>query len=377
MAFTNTVDVVGDAALTRSIVDRSITELNDNISTSIRQQAFRACTALASVNFPSVTSVALGAFWQCTALAKAEFSASVAFANNAFYGCTALTALILRNTEQICTITGTPFAASAIASGTGYIYVPAALVDQYKASWTGNAAQIRAIEDYPGIADPYSWTGVAANIADGSYKSVYRVGDLVPLDLGSEGLINMQIAAFDADDKADGSGKAAISWVSKELLKTSHRMNPALVTLDDGTYQEGTGAIGGWEKSEMRTYLNNTVLSMIPENVSSMIKTVAKYSDSFDISGTEINSAVTEDSVWIPSCHEMSKRTDFEKVGVTYTELFNSNSSLCKTDESKNIKNYWTRTAGNKPTFWGINFEGSLYAWACSSNYGICLGFCT
>ena len=96
MAFTNTVETVGDAALTRSIIDKSITELNDNISVSIRQQAFRACSALASVNFPNVTNVGLGAFWQCTALEKADFASCVTFANNAFYGCTALTALILR-----------------------------------------------------------------------------------------------------------------------------------------------------------------------------------------------------------------------------------------------------------------------------------------
>ena len=37
-----------------------------------------------------------------------------------------------------------------IASGTGYIYVPAALVDSYKAAtnWSNFAAQFRALEDY-------------------------------------------------------------------------------------------------------------------------------------------------------------------------------------------------------------------------------------
>lgn len=158
MAFKNTVETVGDAALTRSIIDRSITELNCNLTTSIRQYAFRACTKLTNANFPNVTSVANGAFYGCTALAKADFASPVAFATNAFQNCSALTALILRNTEQISTITGTPFASSAIASGTGYIYVPAALVDQYKAAsgWSTYASQIRAIEDYPEVCDPYS-----------------------------------------------------------------------------------------------------------------------------------------------------------------------------------------------------------------------------
>ena len=43
----------------------------------------------------------------------------------------------------------------------------------------------------------------------------------------------MQIAAFDADELADGSGKAAMTWISKQLLKTEPDMsnpgNPGIV----------------------------------------------------------------------------------------------------------------------------------------------------
>lgn len=157
MSFTNTVEVVGDEALTNSIIDRSITELHDNISTSIGQYALRGCKALTNVNFPSVTSTGTAAMYQCTALAKADFAAAVAFGNNTFYGCSALTALILRNTAQLSTLTGN-LSGTAIATGTGYIYVPLALVDSYKAAsgWSTYADQIRAIEDYPGICDPYT-----------------------------------------------------------------------------------------------------------------------------------------------------------------------------------------------------------------------------
>ena len=45
------------------------------------------------------------------------------------------------------------FTNTPIKSGAGYIYVPAALVDSYKAAtnWSVYADQIRAIEDYPDI----------------------------------------------------------------------------------------------------------------------------------------------------------------------------------------------------------------------------------
>jgi hypothetical protein len=40
-----------------------------------------------------------------------------------------------------------------VANGTGYIYVPAALIEDYKAAtnWSLYADQFRAIEDYPEI----------------------------------------------------------------------------------------------------------------------------------------------------------------------------------------------------------------------------------
>ena len=371
MAFTNTVETVGDAALTRSIIDRSITELNCNITTSIRQYAFRACAALASVNFPSATSVALGAFWQCTALKKAEFGSAVAFANNAFYGCTQLSAVILRSTDQLCTITGTPFAASAIASGTGYIYVPAALVDQYKSSWSAYAAQIRAIEDYIEITDPYSWAAVAKAIDNGTYATVYKIGDLVPLDMGSEGQIDMQIVAFDADDLADGSGKAAISWISKGLLKTYMRMNPAL----SGT-TEGTGTIGGWEKCEMRTYLQNTIYPLIPYDVQSMIVAVTKGQFAYDTTGSKFTQTTT-DRVWLPSYREVIDGNTNEGSEAEYCSLFTNNSSRIKRLQGTAI--LWRlRSAATSEYFRTINSNGTSNGIEKTNTYhAIPLCFCT
>ena len=45
------------------------------------------------------------------------------------------------------------------------------------------------------------------------------------LDLGDEGSISMQIIAFDGDNKADGSGKAPITWFSQQVLPTPHAFN--------------------------------------------------------------------------------------------------------------------------------------------------------
>jgi hypothetical protein len=110
--FINTVDIVGDDALTDSIIYRSITEFNDNLITSIGLYALYQCTALTSVNLPNVTSIY----------------------GNAFGGCSSLTTIILRS-PTVCTLadrsafSSTPFASNGTG---GTAYVPQALISQYQ-----------------------------------------------------------------------------------------------------------------------------------------------------------------------------------------------------------------------------------------------------
>lgn len=371
MAFTNTVDTVGDAALSRSIIDKSITELNCNITTSIRQQAFRTCSALASVNFPNCTTVSDNAFYGCSALAKADFASPVAFKTNAFYGCSALTALILRSTDQLCTITGTPFASSAIAAGTGYIYVSKALVDQYKASWSAYAGQVRAIEDWIEICDPYSWEAVFKALDAGTYADVYKVGDLIPLDLGTEGEVNMQIAGIDVDTLTDG-GTAPLTFISKELL-TSKRWNPSMASTTDDSgatvYTEGTGTIGGWEKSELRTYYNETLLPLIPEEVRSRIVSVTKTQTAYDTAAASFTQT-TEETVWPPSYPECFNS------GI-YTGLFTANSARIKKKVgASSAMFWWLRSVYNSNYAYYVFTNGSCSNTGVNSPNALALGFC-
>ena len=132
----------------------NLTTVDFPVTTSIGGGAFSACTGLTTVDFPATTSIGGSAFSGCTGLTTADFPATTSIGNSAFHGCSGLISIILRKTEQICTLNNKgAFYETPIASGTGYIYVPAALVDSYKAAtnWTTYADQIRAIEDYPEI----------------------------------------------------------------------------------------------------------------------------------------------------------------------------------------------------------------------------------
>lgn len=94
-----------------------------------------------------------GSFYSCSNLAKIDFDVLEEMKSADFYYCSVLTAVIIRS-SAVCTMSDSnAFKMTPIASGTGYIYVPAALVDSYKAAtnWSVYADQIRAIEDYPDI----------------------------------------------------------------------------------------------------------------------------------------------------------------------------------------------------------------------------------
>ena len=112
---------------------------------------FQYCEKLEQVNFPKLENVGTQCFWY-SGLKKADFGSLSSIGNLAFWA-TPLETLIIRR-ETLCTLTDTrALGNTPISSGSGYVYVPSALVNTYKAAtnWTAYSAQIRAIEDYPEI----------------------------------------------------------------------------------------------------------------------------------------------------------------------------------------------------------------------------------
>ena len=73
-----------------------------------------------------------------------------------------------------------------------------------------------------------TWEDLFARIDDGTYATAYSVGEILPLDLGTEGNVGAQIAAFNTDDKADDSGKAKVTFITQYALQTTRRFNPQL-----------------------------------------------------------------------------------------------------------------------------------------------------
>ena len=151
--FINTVDVLGDDVVADSLINRSVSEFKDDSVAKVGKYAFCNCQQLTSIELPAATTILSNAFQNCTKLARVDLPMATEIKSGAFSTCSKLNTIILRNND-ICAMEYTSVMKNTpIASGTGYVYVPAALVDSYKAAsnWSNYPNQIRAIEDYPEI----------------------------------------------------------------------------------------------------------------------------------------------------------------------------------------------------------------------------------
>lgn len=162
-------------------IENKITNFSNEELTAISDYGLAGKTNMQSLYIPNVVSVGGYAFDGCETITEIHFEKHITFkseklpymalrgAKNAvkiefndgftvlmsyvFYNMTNLKAVIIRGDNVSQLNSGNHFNSSSIENGTGYIYVPAVLVDQYKAAtnWVTIADQIRAIEDYPEI----------------------------------------------------------------------------------------------------------------------------------------------------------------------------------------------------------------------------------
>ena len=131
-------------------------------ATKVRNYGLYNLAFIKSVKLPLATSLGTSAFQACNRVKTIDFSQPLTFQYNTFGQCSMLIAVILRS-ETMCTLESTgAFQLCHHFHGTyhvmfnpnalkdGYIYVPKALVDSYKAAtnWSIFADQFRALEDY-------------------------------------------------------------------------------------------------------------------------------------------------------------------------------------------------------------------------------------
>lgn len=208
-----------------------------------------------------------------------------------------------------------------------------------------------------------SWNQIIANIDNGTYATKYKIGNYKPLDLGTEGTINMQIVAMDADELASGNGAAPLTFIAMELLNTQTTLG--------GSY-DNTNFIN----SDIRAYLNSTIYNLLPTNIKARVSRVNKVTKSF-FNGTNDRNYVSTELLWLPSDAEIYGRDRFnESTGVMYTTLYSDIASLVR-KRLGTAETWATRSANNNSNFVGVGSDGAKTSASLGNYlYGVCLGFC-
>ena len=158
-------------------------QTNPNLN-YIKNYGFYGCKRLESIDVPNIIQFGTYSFTYCSALKivvapKIEVVNTSAFQdsglerldclpyrenepivfNSACFRRSNLETLIIRHATQVAKCgSSTVFGSTPIEDGTGYIYVPQTLIEDYKVAtnWATYASQFRAIEDYPEICGEVS-----------------------------------------------------------------------------------------------------------------------------------------------------------------------------------------------------------------------------
>ena len=234
-----------------------------------------------------------------------------------------------------------------------------------------------------------SWETISAACKDGSYKTVYKVGDTKDITLSTGETITVAIMGFDHDDLSDGSGKAPITVAMENLLATKYPMNSRF-TND-----------GGWNDCLMRTSTMATLLTQLPSDLQSVIKQVNKKATEGGRSETITTSA---DKLWLFALSEIFSATSIENSSTSniayYADTYNAEGTQYKYYENLIGDNNGGTGSNSLLTKKLSNGGGSIYAWWTRSPYvagsmifnciassgdgsnaandllGVCFGFC-
>lgn len=94
-----------------------------------------------------------------------------------------------------------------------------------------------------------------------------------------------------ADNLSDGSGKAGLTFILSGL---------------GGSEMNSTATCeGGWEASELRSWLNSDGVALLPDGLRESVKHVSKLSNNAGITGDPASVTATDDAIWLFSASEI------------------------------------------------------------------------
>ncbi len=187
--------------------------------------------------------------------------------------------------------------------------------------------------EHLGFNESTTWDELITGLRAGTITP--NVGDTKTVDLGTFGTHTLRVAntTTPAECSTTGFSQTACGLVLEFAdIITTHRMNP----VDNGTI--GTGNIGGWPASEMRTYVNGDIYNALPTALKNAIIDTTVVSGHGSTSG-ETNFTST-DKLYLLSPHEVWEDNDGDiNSGIDYHDSAYNNTRQLDYYAGQNVTN--------------------------------------
>lgn len=176
--------------------------------------------------------------------------------------------------------------------------------------------------------------------------------------------------------------RAPLTFLAKNLLRDGAHWNATTKEYNGKKYYNA----GGWQISDVRTHLNETVYASLPDELRNVISTVIKVSDT---SPSDQNLVDVTDTLWLPSAEEMGASSSNASIksgqGMAYPVFTDNTSRIrAKLDSASEIYSLRTTNIKSNIHIFGVKADGTIDSNILvalnNSNYkgpfGVLPGFC-
>ena len=283
---------------------------------------------------------------------------------------------ILNNNPSIIrtTLSGNKITVEGLTNGNASVTVNVAEGTEYNAaSATYNCSVVVA----PTSLNDAPWDLISDLIKSGNFGDYYKVGDTkdITLDLPA-GSSNLEAGKY-FSNAVSGTYKVAVLGIDHNPeLEGTNRVHFCIDQDSTGTkiafsaMKMNTSATnsGGWASSQMRTWLNNTLINGLPSDLTSVITPCTKYTDNTG-NGTylDANVTATSDKLWLMSEFEVfgdyNQANSYEHYKQKqYTYYKNGTSKQRRRHEDTvGLANYWLRSPSRSDSFCYVDQASSWY----------------
>ena len=180
-------------------------------------------------------------------------------------------------------------------------------------AWVELSAIAQAMSDCTSLDDAYA-IGIAYGLCDESGN----VGDQVKqMRLASGRTIDVRLVGVCVDARSDGRGPAGLTFIAAEPLDT-RPMNASVTNA------------GGWQGSDLRSWLNGDGLALLDPDLATCIVSVTKLTNNSGQATSASAVTMTDDYLWVPSRAEILGKlsaADFDEGDGYLADIFNAEGS--------------------------------------------------